>query len=119
MKNQQKEKNRKKGFRRRSAVALIFGDAQVPRLSVFRSNSHIYGQIIDDKKRSTIVSASDLEIKNSKLNKTQRAMKVGELLATKAKAVKILKVVFDRGGNRYHGRVKALAEGSRKGGLVF
>lgn len=98
----------------------IFGTAKLPRLSVFRSNTHIYGQLIDDEKGVTLASFSDLKIKKTKeLKKTEIAGMVGEELAKKAAAKKIKKVVFDRNGLRYHGRVKALAEGARKGGLEF
>lgn len=92
------------------------------RLSVSRSNSHIYAQIIDDEVNKTLVSASDLEIKKEKgvkLTKSQIANKVGELLAEKAVKKKIKEIVFDRGQYQYHGRVKALAEGAKKKGLSF
>lgn len=91
------------------------------RLSVFRSNKHIYAQIIDDKKRTTLVSANngELKAKSKKLTKQESAKEVGLLLAKKAKKKKIVKVYFDRGGYKYHGRVKALASGAREGGLDF
>lgn len=91
------------------------------RLSVFRSNKYIYCQIIDDKKGRTLVAASDHELKTSKgkLTKLEVAREVGKLLAQKAKKQKIKQVYFDRGGYKYHGRVKALAEGARQGGLDF
>lgn len=93
------------------------------RLSVFRSNKYIYGQIIDDEKGQTLVAASDLAMKqlNNKTvkNKIERAGEVGKLLAEKAIGKKIKEIVFDRGRFRYHGRVKALAEGAREGGLKF
>ncbi len=98
----------------------IFGTADCPRMRVFRSNIHIYAQIIDDTKHITLVSMSSAEdeIKNSDLKgKCTKAEKVGEIIAQRAKASGIEKVVFDRGGNLYHGRVKALSEGARKGGL--
>lgn len=88
------------------------------RLSVFRSDKHIYGQIVDNEKEQTIVSASDKELKE-KSSKTDKALLVGKLLAKKALEKKIDKVIFDRGRFRYHGRVKALAEGAREGGLKF
>lgn len=92
-----------------------------PRLSVFRSNKHIYAQIIDDQKSETLVSASDFGLSKSKetVGKAENAVIVGEDLAQKAKAKKISSVVFDRGGFKFHGRIKALAEGARKGGLKF
>lgn len=100
--------------------AKILGLSDKPRLSVFRSNVHIYGQLINDENGKTLVSCSDLSIKEkSKATKTQIAEKVGEELAKKAIAKKIKKVTFDRNGFKYHGRVKALAEGARAGGLEF
>lgn len=90
------------------------------RLSVYRSNCSIYAQIIDDKKAITMVSASDREIDTtSKMVKSEKARMVGILIAKKAKAKKVTKVVFDRGSYAYHGRVKQLAEGAREGGLTF
>ncbi len=96
------------------------------RLSVYRSNKAIYAQIIDDRVGKTLVSVSEKEIKTAvvegkekKMTKIAKAGMVGKLLAEKALEKKIKKVVFDRGSNRYHGRVKALAEGSRAGGLIF
>jgi len=97
----------------------IFGTKELPRFSVFRSNSHIYGQIIDDVKGKTLVSASDLTLKSAKGKKSEIAGIIGEEIAKKAIAAKIKKVVFDRNGLQFHGRVKAVAEGARKGGLVF
>lgn len=106
--------------RHRKVRAKIFGTQDKPRLCVFKSHKHIYAQIIDDEKGVTLVSASDLEIKDSeKSRKIELAQKVGELVAQKAKDKKILQVVFDRGGFRYQGRIQSLAEGARKGGLVF
>jgi large subunit ribosomal protein L18 len=90
-----------------------------PRLSVFRSNKHIYGQIIDDKKEETLVAASDHEItkKEAAKSKTKQAFATGEKIAKKALKKDIKKVVFDKGSYAYHGRVKAFAEGAREGGL--
>lgn len=106
--------------RKRRVGAKIFGTAKRPRLSVFRSNTHIYGQLIDDEKAVTLASFSDLGLaKAGKMKKTQVAEEVGAGLAKKGIAKKIKKVVFDRNGFFYHGRVKALAEGARKGGLDF
>lgn len=90
-----------------------------PRLSVFRSNQHIYAQIIDDEKGVTLVAASDNELKGDKIVKQQKAAAVGALLSEKAKKAKVLTVMFDRGPYKYHGRIKALAEAARKGGLKF
>ena len=99
----------------------ISGTSEIPRLSVFRSNKQIYAQIIDDEKKSTLVSASSLD-KSLKLENggnVEAAKAVGKLLAEKAKKAKITKVVFDRGGYLYHGRVQALAEAARENGLEF
>lgn len=92
-----------------------------PRLAVFRSNKYIYAQIIDDSKGKTLVAASEATLKwpKKKLTKIERAFMVGEVLASQALKKKIKTVVFDRRKYRYHGRVKALAEGARKGGLKF
>ena len=99
----------------------VSGTTDVPRLNVFRSNSNIFAQIIDDTKGVTLVSASsidkDLKLENG--GNTEAAVKVGELIAKRAKKAKITKVVFDRGGYLYHGRVKALAEAARANGLEF
>ena len=99
----------------------ISGTASIPRLNVFRSNSNIFAQIIDDEKKTTLVSASsidkDLKLENG--GNVEAAAKVGEALAKKAKKAKITEVVFDRGGYLYHGRVKALAEAARENGLEF
>lgn len=103
---------------RRKARAKILGTKARPRISVFRSIKHIYCQIIDDGKGQTLVSASDKELKDGGSG-VAVAGQVGELLAKKAKTKKITKVVFDRSGYKYQGRVKALAEGARKGGLQF
>ena len=99
----------------------IHGTSAVPRLNVFRSNSNIFAQIIDDEAGITLVSASsldkDLKLENG--SNMEAATKVGEAIAAKAKKAKITKVVFDRGGYLYHGRVKALAEAARNKGLEF
>lgn len=96
---------------RRTRGSLTKGDRA--RLSVSISNNHIYAQIIDDKKGITIVSASDKDVETKGKN-MQSAKEVGELIAARAKEKKVGQVVFDRGGRRYHGKVKALAEGARK-----
>ena len=98
----------------------IKGDEKRPRLNVFRSTKHIYAQIINDVKSVTLVSAStlDKEFEGTGTNK-EAARKIGLLIAKKAKDAGITKVVFDRGGYLYHGRVKELAEGAREGGLEF
>ncbi|GMB10017.1 LSU ribosomal protein L18P [Thermolongibacillus altinsuensis] len=99
----------------------VFGTAERPRLNVFRSNKHIYAQVIDDVKAVTLVSASTLD-KEFDLESTgniEAAKKVGELVAKRALEKGIKKVVFDRGGYLYHGRVKALADAAREVGLEF
>ncbi len=132
-----------KRLRRHKRIrAKISGTAKVLRLCVFRSSKHIYAQLIDDEKGKTLVSASDLDInikskikdkkpktqiKDKKTEKTQKplsgkeviAYQVGQIFAKKALDKKLEKVVFDRGGYKYHGRIKALAEGAREGGLKF
>ena len=106
--------------RHKRVRAKISGTPERPRLNVFRSETNIYAQIIDDTKGITLVSASSLE-KGFECDgtKTDAAKKVGEAVAERAKAKGIEAVVFDRGGYLYHGRVKALAEGAREGGLQF
>jgi large subunit ribosomal protein L18 len=101
----------------------VHGTADKPRLSVYRSLSHIHAQIIDDVSGNTIASASDLEAEGKTRAggkpKLERARVVGELLGQRAKDRGVSVVVFDRGGYKYHGRVKALAEAARKAGLAF
>lgn len=118
MKKLAKIKKEKRIRRHLRVRAKIFGTKERPRLSVFRSAKHIYAQLIDDEKDQTLVAASDLELKK-KAKKQEIAKEIGKLLAKKAKAKRITEVVFDRGGYQYHGRVKALAEGARSGGLKF
>ncbi len=105
-----REKRRKRVRRR------IYGTAERPRLSVYRSNVHIYAQLIDDDAGHTLVAADSREAGDAE-NRTEAARRVGELVAERARELDVEKVVFDRGGNRYHGRVAALAEGARSGGL--
>ena len=142
-------KRQEKRIKRHKMVrAKIKGTAKVPRLCVFRSNKHIYGQLIDDSKEKTLLVASDYEIKKSELKKSETiskskiqkeegklkkreereviragkvavAYEVGKLIAKKAVEKKIKKIVFDRAGYKYYGKVKALAEGAREGGLQF
>jgi large subunit ribosomal protein L18 len=101
----------------------LVGTAQRPRLSVYRSLQHIYAQVIDDASGQTLVSASTLDAKLrdeiSSLEVHEQAKAVGRAIAERAKAAGIEQVVFDRGGYPYHGRIKAVAEGSREAGLVF
>jgi large subunit ribosomal protein L18 len=96
----------------------ISGTAERPRLAVFRSNRYMYAQLIDDTKGLTVVSASDLALSDT-MNKVDRARTVGKTLADLAKKASITKVVFDRGGFSYRGRVQALADAAREGGLQF
>ncbi|OGY52490.1 MAG: 50S ribosomal protein L18 [Candidatus Buchananbacteria bacterium RIFCSPLOWO2_01_FULL_56_15] len=107
--------------RQRRVRAKVRGTADRPRLHVFRSLRHISVQLIDDDASKTLAAASDREValRQAQGQKTAVALKVGELIAQKAKGAGISKVVFDRTGNRYHGRVKALADGARAGGLQF
>lgn len=99
----------------------ISGTAEKPRLSVFRSNNEIYAQLIDDEHGQTLASASSRAkgFKAEKTNKTEVSKKVGQQLAAKAESLGIKKCVFDRSGYLYHGRVKALSDGAREGGLQF
>lgn len=108
----------KKTQRKNRIRAKISGDSKRPRLAVSTSNKHITAQIIDDTKGSTLIFASDIGL-TEKLTKTEASFKVGEMVAEKAKKINVETIVFDRGGKLYHGRVKALAEGARKGGLKF
>lgn len=94
----------------------IIGTKDIPRLNVYRSNTNIYAQIIDDENGVTLASASSMKMKG---NNTEVATKVGEAIAKEAKKAKITKVVFDRGGYLYHGRVAALADSARANGLEF
>lgn len=106
--------------KRHSRVRVkISGTSECPRLNVFRSNKHINVQIIDDEKHETLVSASSLELKMENGGNTEAATKVGTEIAKRAIAKDIKKVVFDRGGYLYHGRVKALADAAREAGLEF
>lgn len=100
---------------------VVTGDAQSPRLSVFRSNKGIYVQLIDDVSGKTLVAASsaDKSIADAKVNKIDQAKMVGKLIAEKASSAGITAVRFDRNGYLYHGRVKSLAEGAREAGLKF
>jgi large subunit ribosomal protein L18 len=99
----------------------ISGTAQKPRLSVFRSNNEIYAQLIDDENSVTLAAASSKEkdVVAQKVNKSEKSKLVGAALAKKAIALGLTTCVFDRGGYLYHGRVKAIAEGAREGGLKF
>lgn len=93
------------------------GTTQIPRLSVFRSNKYIWAQLIDDQNATTLASLTDRKLANN--NKIQKAKEIGLNLAKLATKKNIKKVVFDRSGYKYHGRIKAIAEGAREGGLIF
>ena len=101
--------------------AKVFGTSAKPRLSVFRSNNEIYAQLVDDTCGKTLLSFSSVTkgLEKLKANKTEKSLAVGKQLATAAIASGITKVVFDRNGYLYHGRVKSLAEGAREAGLIF
>jgi large subunit ribosomal protein L18 len=105
--------------RHRRVRGKIRGTAERPRLLVYRSNKGISAQLVDDMEGKTIAAASWLQVKSFKGNKTAQAAEVGRLLAQNAKAANIHAAVFDRGGYLYHGRVKALADAAREGGLKF
>jgi large subunit ribosomal protein L18 len=139
-------KNAREIRRKKKVRSKIFGTGARPRLSVFRSNKFTYAQLIDDEQGVTLVSASDKELAHSnllslkktkqtsspeakaknkqsavkeKLSKIERARAVGDLVAKKAVKKKIVEALFDRGGYKYHGRIRAVAEGARNGGLKF
>lgn len=112
------EKKSKRIIRHKRVRAKILGSESKPRLCVFRSSQHIYAQLIDDATGKTILAVNDIEVKG-KDKKSDSAKKIGKMIAEKAAEKKISEVVFDRGGYKYHGRVKALAEGAREGGLKF
>lgn len=115
-----KESNNKARIRRHTRVRNnVSGTSEAPRLNVFRSNAQIFAQIIDDEKGITLVSSSSLELKLTNGGNTEGAALVGKDIAEKAKKAGIKKVVFDRGGYEYHGRVQALAEAARENGLEF
>src|SRR5215211_9078017 len=99
--------------------ARVSGTSDKPRLNVFRSLNHIYAKVIDDTRGHTLVAASTLDKEVTEAPKLDQAKAVGKLVAERAKGAGISKVVFDRGGYLYHGRIKALAEGAREGGLDF
>jgi large subunit ribosomal protein L18 len=105
--------------RRRRVRAKVRGTAERPRLSVFRSNRGIQAQLIDDVKGHTVAAVNWVEADLKPLARMEQAKKAGELLAERAKAAGVEDCVFDRGGYRYHGKVKALADGAREGGLKF
>lgn len=113
-----KKKLAKRKIRHNRVRSVVAGTAKRPRLSVFRANRHVYAQLIDDEAGKTLASASSKDVK-TKGKKVDAATEVGKAIAAKATEKKISAVVFDRGGYAYHGRIKALAEGARAGGLKF
>jgi len=111
---------KEKRIRRHKKIRVkIHGTAIMPRLCVFRSSQHIYAQLVDDDNGKVLASISDRDAKAKKGKKVGLSKEVGKLIAKKAGEMKIEKVVFDRGGILYHGRIKALAEGAREEGLKF
>jgi large subunit ribosomal protein L18 len=111
---QKKRLHREK--RRKRVRRKVVGTAERPRLSVYRSNVHTYAQLIDDYAGHTLAAADSREVGEAE-NRTEAARKIGELVARRAAEAGVEEVVFDRGGNKYHGRVAALADGARSGGL--
>ncbi|HEY1354956.1 MAG TPA: 50S ribosomal protein L18 [Solirubrobacterales bacterium] len=105
--------------RRRRVRARVVGSAERPRLSVYRSNRGVFAQLVDDRAGNTLAAVNWTEPELRKLSAADQAKRAGELLAERAKAAGIDTCVFDRGGYKYHGRVRALAEGAREGGLRF
>jgi len=118
MKNIEKTKRENRIKRHRKVRTKVFGSAIIPRLNIYRSNKSLFIQLIDDKAGITLASVNDKEIKSGK-TKIEKAKEAGKLIAEKAKKADIKKVVFDRGGYKYHGRIKAVADGAREGGLEF
>ncbi len=97
--------------------AKISGTSSRPRIAVFKSNQYIYAQVVDDESGKTLLSVSDMEVKKGK--KSEKALKIGETLAARMKEKGLLEAVFDRGGFKFHGRVKSVADGLRNGGIKF
>ncbi len=117
MQDKNKVKKLKHQRRKARSKAKIFGTAKKPRLCVFKSLKHVFVQLIDDEKNKTLIGVSDKGLKGK--NKVERALATGKLLAEKAQAKKIKQCVFDKSGYKYHGRIKAVADGAREGGLKF
>ncbi|MBI2064367.1 MAG: 50S ribosomal protein L18 [Candidatus Yanofskybacteria bacterium] len=114
-KNSDKKLNRSR--RHRKVRAKISGTSSRPRIAVFKSNQYIYAQVVDDESGKTLLSVSDMEVKKGK--KSEKALKIGETLAARMKEKGLLEAVFDRGGFKFHGRVKSVADGLRNGGIKF
>jgi len=120
--NSRKTLNKIRLRRKKRARAKLLGTAERPRFSIFRSNRYTYAQLIDDQAGRTLVSASTREVRKSEretMSKQKQAEQIGELVAKKAIERGIKQAVFNRGGYKYHGRVGAVAEGARRGGLQF
>jgi large subunit ribosomal protein L18 len=117
--NKQKTKQDKLQRRKARVRVKIFGTAKKPRLSVYRSLKYVYVQLIDDESKKTLAAVYQKKLNLTKKNKTEMAFEVGKELARLAVEKKIKTCVFDRSGYKYHGRVKAVADGARKGGLKF
>jgi len=119
--NKNKQKTIRRSRRRTGIRKRITGMPGRPRLAVYRSNNHIYAQVIDDMAQATLVSAStrDKDLGVSGTGNAEAAKAVGKAIAEKAKGAGVSKVIFDRGGFLFHGRIKALADGAREGGLEF
>ncbi len=110
---------RRRGRRKAHVRKHVHGTAERPRLTVYRSNTHMYAQVIDDDRGHTLAAASTLTVKDAEGKKADRAKAVGLQIATLAQAAGVARVVFDRNGFKYHGRVAALASGAREAGLEF
>ena len=119
MDNKIKRKEYLRVKRKKRVRQKVNGTESRPRLSVFKSARHVYAQVIDDTAGKTLVSASSFEKGNHRNANTEVCGEIGKLIAARCKDKNIEKIVFDKNGNQYHGRVKALAEGAREGGLVF
>ena len=115
-----KKSNNSQRIKRHARIRTkIFGTTEVPRLNIFRSNAQIFAQLIDDENGNTLVSSSSIELKCKHGGNVEAAKAVGKSIAEKAKKKGIKKVVFDRSGYEYHGRVEALADAARENGLEF
>jgi len=117
--NKTKQKQEQRQRRIKRVRSKISGTSERPRLAVFRSLKHLRVQAIDDTKGNTLAAASDVDLKDAKGTKMEKAHELGKLIAERLKEKKIETVVFDRRDKRFHGRIKAVAEGAREGGLVF
>lgn len=117
--NKQKASNKARGRRKAGIRKNVFGSPEKPRMTIFRSSKHMYVQLVDDFAGKTLASASTVQAKSEKGGNAEAAAAVGKLIADKAKQAGIEMVCFDRNGFKYHGRVKALADAAREGGLKF